>query len=337
MNPSRALLAAVLLFPAALQASETDSLDAQFSALKQRAKASVAASQATAAQAPPQPAPVIVSGIDMSEFLRRLEDMTLDTTVLRGLLGQIGASFRPPTGTANAQYGQVLNHLYLPDTLKAPGRNALRYDLRSNEIATVIHELTHASADHLASSDAADGSAGAEHYKALRIISAQVRDGRLLARYPNTKADELAGYYLGCAVADLADTITFLKAYNLGMAKPADREEAERLGGRMLNFDEKTGGQTQPAPTSWSQTLRRQLGDCSVGGEAQFEGNPIGVEPDFGAKGLLFQGALGLKPPLSARDLVKRLNDPARASAGLAALRRELYEARLQNAAAAKK
>lgn len=56
MNPSRALLAA-------LRAAETDSL---------------AASQAAAAQAAPPPAPVIVSGVDMSEFLRRLEDMTLE-------------------------------------------------------------------------------------------------------------------------------------------------------------------------------------------------------------------------------------------------------------------
>lgn len=323
---------AVLLLPAALQAADIDS-SLDFRAMKQ-ASAAVAAPQGAPVE--DRRPPVVVSGVDMTDFLRRLEDMTLDTAALRGLLGRIGVSFRPPTGTANAQYGQILNHLYLPETLKAPGRNALRYNLTSSEIATVIHELTHAAADHLASSDAADGSPGAEHYKALRIISAQVRDGRLLARYPNTKADELAGYYMGCAAADVADTITFLKVYNIAMAKPADRAEAERLGGRLLNFDEKTAGPSQAPPEPWSDILRRPLGQCSVADNAQFEGSTIGVEPDFGAKGLLFQGALGLKPPLSARDLVKRLNDPSRASAGLEALRGEIREARLKSAASAK-
>ena len=118
VNPSHVLLAALLLLPAALRAAEADSLDAQFSALKQKAKASVAASQAVAAQAAPPPAPVIVSGVDMSEFLRRLEDMTLDTTVLRGLLGQISVSFRDPSSSENAKYGQIVNNMYLPTSMK---------------------------------------------------------------------------------------------------------------------------------------------------------------------------------------------------------------------------
>jgi len=331
VNPSRAALAALLL-SAPLQAAELQGMDADMSALKQRAKASVAAQVAAAQNAAP-PAPLIVSGVDMSEFLRRLEDMTLDTTVLRGLLGKIGVSFRPPTATANAQYGQIMNHLYLPDTLKAKNGNSIRYDLTSNEISTVIHELTHASADQLAASDAPGGSAGSEHYKALQQLSHQVRDGRLLARYPNTKADELAGYYMGCAVADVADAITFLKVYNTGIARPADAAEAERLGTRLLAFEEKTRGAASAPPQSWIDIDRCMLGQCSVGDSAQFEGSPIGVEPDSAIKGMLFQGALGLKPPLSLRDLLKRLNDPARRSAGVDALRREVYEARLKAAA----
>jgi len=293
-----------------------------------RASAKVADPQAAAVDTRPT---VLSGGVDMTDFLRRLEDMTLDTTVLRGLLGHIDVSFRPPTGSANAQYGQIMNQLYLPDTLKAAGRNAVRYDLSSNELNTVIHELTHAAADHLASGNEPFGSAGGDHHRALGMISTQVRGGSLLARYPNTKADELAGYYMGCAIADVADTITFLRVYNNVLAKPADRAEAERLGGRVLGFDEKTGGPSRPVPESWTSILHRPLGHCTVGDSAQFEGSTIGVEPDFATKGLLFQSALGLKPPLSERELVKRLNDPARASAGINELRREVYEARLKN------
>lgn len=329
MNPSHALLAALLLFPAGLKAAEADSLDAQFSALKQKAKASAAASQAAAAQAAPPPAPVIVSGVDMSEFLRRLEDMTLDTTVLRGLLGQISVSFRDPNSPADAQYGQIVNNMYLPASMKANGKNAIRYDLQSSEINTLIHELTHAAADKLASSDAPGGSAGAEHYKALRMLSEQVRDGWLLARYPNTKADELGGYYMGCAIQAVEDARRNLVMHSAN-SPVADQAEADRLGGTVFTYDEKGNHpRAQPAHQIMRDQMNGMLGDCSVGSTARFEGKEIGVEPSHLAKSVLFQNALGLKPPLSIRDLVKRLNDPARNAPGMQAMRAEVYKGRL--------
>lgn len=329
MNPSRALLAALLLFPAALRAAETDSLDAQFSALKQRAKASAAASQAAAAQAAPPPAPVIVSGVDMSEFLRRLEDMTLDTKVLRGLLAQISVSFRDPTSKANAEYGWIVDNMYLPTSLKHKDRNAVRYDLQPGEIGTIIHELTHASADKLATSDAAAGSPGGEHYKALRMLSQQLRDGKLWAHYPNTKADELAGYYMGCAIQDVEQQKNILVMHSEN-SPVADQAEADRLGGAVFTFDQKGGSpNAQPAHPSFQARMNGMLGDCSVAQDAKFNDSPIGVEPDHNAKAVLFQNALGLNPPLSIRDLVKRLNDPARQSPGIQEMRQKIYKGRL--------
>lgn len=329
MNPSRGLLAALLLFPAALWAAEADSLDAQFSALKQKAKASAAASQAAAAQAAPPPAPVMVSGVDMSEFLRRLEDMTLDTTVLRGLLGMISVSFRDPSSAANAQYRQIANHMYLPTSMKDKGRNAIRYDLQSDEINTLIHELTHAAADMLASSGAPDGSAGAEHDKALRMLSEQVRNGRLWADHPRTKADELAGYYMGCAIQGVEDARRNLVMHSAN-SPVADRAEADRLGGTVFTYDEKGNHpRAQPAHQIQRDQMNGMLGDCSVLNVAQYNNNDIGVEPSHLAKSVLFQNALGLKPPLSIRDLVKRLNDPSRNGPGMQAMRAEVYKGRL--------
>ncbi len=322
MNPSRAALAALLL-SAPLQAAEFQDM----SALKERAKASAAAQAAAAGQnaAPP----VIVSGVDMSEFLRRLEDMTLDTTVLRGLLGQISISFREPTSKANAQYGQIVNNMYLPTSLKHKERNAVRYDLEPGEIGTIIHELTHASADKLASSDAPAGSAGGEHYKALRMISAQVRDGSWVARYPNTKADELAGYYMGCAIQDVEQQRRILIMHSEN-SPVADQAEADRLGGTVFTFDQKGNApNAQDAHPTFKARMNGMLGDCSVAGDAKFNDSVIGVEPDHNAKAVLFQNTLGLNPPLSVRDLVKRLNDPARNGPGMQEMRQKIYKGRL--------
>lgn len=292
------------------------------------------------APAAPEASPPAMSGsVDMSRFLERLEDLTLDTRELRALLGRIGVSFRPPTASANAQYSLTFNHLYLPDAFKAQGREAVRYDLASNELSTVIHELTHASADILASGSAAGGTPGREHHDALGMLTTQVRGGAAWAYYPASKADELAGYYMGCAIGDVADAANILRIYNvsLGGAKAPDEGEAARLGATLLLLDQTPrGARPAPVPEAWTAMQRRGLGHCDVGDSAQFEGRPIGVEPDFGVKGMLYQNVLGLKPPLSLKELADRLNDPSRRSPRLDAMRDEIRAARLKSARAAR-
>ena len=75
--------------------------------------------------------------------------------------------------------------------------------------------------------------------------------------------------------------------------------------------------------------MNGMLGECNVADDAKFNDNPIGVEPDHNAKAVLFQNALGLNPPLSIRDLVKRLNDPARNGPGMQEMRQKVYNGRL--------
>lgn len=282
--------------------------------------------------------PARAAAVDMSNLVLRLEDMTMDTTQLRALLARVSVSFRPPTASANAQYSGMSDHLYLPDTLQEPGRAAIRYDLDSAQLSTVIHELTHASADLLTSD--APGTPGGEHARALALLASRIRDGAVLARYPRYKADEVAGYYMGCAIGDVADTYKFLEIYNTGLAgaMTPDPEQARRMGGTVLLFSQRPSGSEgmQPPPATWVDSERRLLGACDVAGSAMLEGSLIGVEPDAGVKGLLFQNALGLKPPLSVRDLVKRLNDPAYASPGIVRLRAAIAAARLKRAGAAR-
>lgn len=282
---------------------------------------------------------VVAGSVDMTDFLARLEDLTLDTKALRGLLGRIGASFRPPTKTANAQYKS--GHLYLPDTFRDTKTGGLRYDLESNEISTVIHELTHASADLLASGSAPAGSPGREHQEALSMLVTQLRDNAAFARYvryPGYRANELAAYYMGGAVADVADAAKFLAIYNSGLGQAgtlaSDESQARKLGGNLLLFDQKPAGAPagKEAPQVWKDMQRRMLGQADVGDVAQLDGSPIGVEPAFEVKGRLYQNVLGLRPPGSVKELADRLNDPQRRSPRLDALRQEILEARLKSA-----
>jgi len=306
-------------------------------AMKRKAAESGAAVQGAAVQRPR----VMSGSVDMTDFLTLLEDMTLDTTVLRGLLGQISVSFRPPTNEANAEYGWILNHLYLPDSLRDPKTGGVRYNLNSSEISTVIHELTHAAEDLLASGSAPAGSPAYEHHQALAMLASQVRDGAWAAHKPRTKANELASYYMGRAVADVADALDALRIYNArlggGGTLVSDEEQARRLGGHILLFDQKPVG-ARPggdAPQTWKDMQHRMLGHADVINAAQLGGRDIGVEPAAEIKGRLFQNALGLKPPLSVRELVDRLNDPQRRSPGIDALRQEALEARLKSARSA--
>lgn len=325
--PRARLLLAVLLLPGASAAFDSTVPQIDIQAMKREARSGDSVAGSAVETVRPR---VLSGGIDMTGFLTRLEDMTLDTTVVRQVLGYVDVEFRAPTATANAEYGYYTNTLYVPDTFQLKGANAIRFDLTSDQIKTMIHELTHAAADHLATASAEAGTPAYEHYNALRQLHNQVRDGSAWAFFPNMKSDELSGYFMGCAIAKIAEVMVQLETYNRSgagaeMTGPA---EAERLAGALL-----VPGDRPPftaADVFVIEDAKRRFGLCDVGTDAQFATKPIDVEPQTYIKHIMYNNVLGLKPPQDWKELVARLNQTK--GPYITAVRAQVKDARLRSA-----
>jgi hypothetical protein len=257
----------------------------------------------TSGQAPKASAsPVICGDADLSPFLRRLEDMGLSTEGIRALASKISVSYRAPSASANAQWGYIRKILYLPDTFKESGSQAVRYDLRPDEISTTIHELTHAEYSMIASADAAAGSAAKEHYDAVQSIWADVRSEAFFVTYAGSKADEVSGYFMGAAISEVADAVGDIVLYNTfkGGSKASDAGSA-----LLLPTAENAADDYEKALAA---RAKKPFGTVSVCDVAMFEGKLVGWEERPPVKTQMYSHILGLNPPKDPQELLARLN-----------------------------
>lgn len=307
MTPLMLLLAA--LAGPALAADAFEAVD--MSAIRERARAARAASAAPAAAPaeevrPQTPEPAVMSGaVDMGPFLRRLEDLGFKTATVRTVLSRITVAFGAPSGSANAQWRWIRKILVLPDSLKQPGTSSVRYDLAPNEIATVIHELTHAANSVLASEAAAKGTPAREHWDAVETIRNDLRASAYFYRYSGFKADEVSGYFMGAALSEVFDAVVEIVTYNTSRALPAGMDPDMVQGALLLptadtardDFDRMLAAKGNQA-----------FGKASVVEEATFEGAPVGWEERPMTKTQMYRGVLGLDPPQDRAELLRRLN-----------------------------
>lgn len=311
--PTTALLLLALLAGPSRAADSFEAVD--MSALRQRAAAARAAgagaapapAAAPAAEVRPEtPEPRVMSGaVDMTPFLRRLEDLGFKTATVRVLLSRITVAFGAPDGAANAQWRWIRKILVLPDSLKQPGTNAVKYDLQPNEVATVIHELTHAANSVIASEAAAKGTPAHEHWDAVETIRNDLRASAYFYRYSGFKADEVSGYFMGAALSQVFDAVGEIALYNTTRAAPAG-SDPDMLQGTLI----------LPTAATARDDFDRMLaaksdqvfGKVSVVDEASFEGSPIGWEERPMTKTQMYKNILGLEPPKDRVELLRRLN-----------------------------
>lgn len=307
MTPLILLLAAFA--GPALAADSFEAVD--MSALRARARAERAAPAAPAAAPaeevrPETPEPAVMSGaVDMGPFLRRLEDLGFQTATLRTVLSKITVAFGAPSGSANAQWRWIRKILVLPAALQQPGTSAIRYDLRPNEVATVIHELTHAANSVLASETAGRGTPAHEHWDAVNTIWADLRSSAYFYRYAGFKADEVSGYFMGSAVSQVFDAAAEIVMVNTLRPAP-EGADVDMLQGTLVMptpqnardpFEEGVAGRAGEA-----------FGKVKVVEDAMFEGALIGWEERPMTKTQMYNNILGLNPPKDRAELLRRMN-----------------------------
>lgn len=311
--PPLLLLLAALAGPA-LAADSFEAVD--MSALRERARSAARAAPGAPAAGPaaapaeevrPQtPEPAVMSGaVDMGPFLRRLEDLGFKTGTVRTLLSRITVAFGAPSGSANAQWRYIRKILVLPDGLKQPGTSSVRYDLAPNEIATVIHEMTHAANSVLASEAAAKGTPAHEHWDAVETIRNDLRASAYFYRYSGFKADEVSGYFMGAAYSEIFDAVVEIVTYNTSRALPEGMDPDMMQGTLILptaatardDFDRMLAAKSGQA-----------FGKVSVVEDAMFEGAPVGWEERPMTKTQMYRHILGLDPPKDRAELLRRMN-----------------------------
>ncbi|MCM2304698.1 MAG: hypothetical protein NDJ72_08350, partial [Elusimicrobia bacterium] len=286
-------------------------------ALRQRAAAARAASAASGASAaapaaapapevrPESPEPRLMSGaVDMTPFVRRLEDTGFKTDTVRLLLTKMTVSFAAPDGAANAQWRFIRKILVLPDKLKQPGTNAIKYALNSDEVATVIHEMTHAANTLLASQTAPKGSVAYEHWDAVETIRNDLRASAYFYRYSGFKADEVSGYYMGDAISEVFDAIDEIVFYNTTHAAPPGTDPDMAQG----NLLHPTAAALDDQGRAMAANERQVFGRVTVVEDATLEGAVIGWEERPMTKTQMYKNILGLDPPKDRPELLRRLN-----------------------------
>lgn len=262
-----------------------------------RRKAGPSAVEGVAEKAPQ--GPVLSGGSDLTPFIERLDHLGFDTKLVRELLGKISVQFRAPSSTANAEWGYIRNILYLPDSLKKDG--ALKADLAANEVSTVIHELTHAAREFVASETAAAGTPAREHYEAVATIKNDVRSEAFLVRYSWWQADEVSGYYMGLAIGEVFEAVDEIVMYNTSYAGAKAVEAGDKL---ILP----SGPSQDQFETALHNKVKDRFGNVSVKDSAMFEGKLIGWEERRMTKDQMYKHVLGLKPPKDHKELLERLN-----------------------------
>jgi len=249
---------------------------------------------------------------DPSDFVRRLASIGLSTDYVQKVLSRLEIYYRTPSSTAEAEWGYMLDNLYIPWDQKAADSSNIRFDLETPQINTLIHELCHASSDLCASESAAAGTPDRAHADLLHVIRADIYvDPRHqvlgLARYPGVKADEIVAYYVGNSVQYVFEGVDDIVSFNVGFCKAYihTAEDAERLGTTLV-LPPVEG----PGASGWSSRVaRRRYGDHRAGNEAaSFENKPIPWDERPWVKDEMFDFSLGLNLPHTAAELVDRLN-----------------------------
>ncbi len=254
---------------------------------------------------------------DPAEFYTRLESIGLKTEYLRRLVAKIELFFQASSDVAEASYGYLTDNVYIPPTMRVEGTQRIKFALETTQIATLIHELTHADNDVMASETAAAGTPERIHYDSMQSIWADLYhdpNHRFLglARYPRMKADEVCGYFMGKSIMQVFEAVDDLVLYNTVFAggKPRDAAEAARWGSTLF---------LPPADTQsgWDQRiLRIRFGYASVYDEAMFQSSGISGPAyvhwqEAGRDWLklqMYRGILGLDPPADLAELLRRLN-----------------------------
>lgn len=263
--------------------------------------------------------------VDLEPLFERLESIGLRTAQARRVLSEIEVHrFEDdPDDPAMARYEWGDDDLLLPSTYCVPGTHVLRADLEPDEIGTVIHELSHAEYDTVASEDAPRGNVDYIHWDCVNTIWAQLftaEDQQTglpgifgLASYPRMKADEVSSYFIGKSIQQVFRAVSNLVAYNvsIGSKHVASVEEANELGGTLL----------LPRPEdddAISRMIRGvdRFGRVSVRTDAHFQATGITSPKPIGwdeagndwLKDRMYRYILGLFPPATMQELVDRLN-----------------------------
>jgi hypothetical protein len=245
---------------------------------------------------------VLSGSADLTPFIRRLEDLGMTTKTVRELLGKISVEYRAPRGAANAEWGYIRNVLYLPDTFKEKNSNAIRYDLAPNEVSTVIHEMTHAAREMIASETAAAGTPAREHYEAVKTIWADVRSEALLVRYSWWKADEVSGYYMGDAISEVVTSAGEIEIYNTALSGSKARDAGDTL---LLPRPQDA---RNPWEVNLSERTKKPFSRVSVKETATFQGDLVNWEERTMTLDQMYNHILGLNPPKNPEELLARLN-----------------------------
>jgi len=259
----------------------------------------------------PTPAAASTEG-DPALFLQRLESIGLKTDYVRRVIGKIEIFYRKPSSTAEAQWGYILDNLYIPWDQKEDGSNRIKFDLESHQINTLVHELTHASNDGCASESAAPGTPERQHFDVVNAIWADLFDDPRhttlgLARYPRMKADEIVAYYIGTAVMNVFDGVREIVLFNEHFADDVvgSADDAADLGDRLV-----LPPAAAQAATPWLQTManRRYDGHRAGNDRAYFENKEIPWNERDWVKRDMYEFGMGLGLPRTAAELVDLLN-----------------------------
>jgi hypothetical protein len=270
-------------------------------------------------------------GADMAEFMRRLESIGLNTSGIRQVTSKIDVVFSQQWFGAAAEYGYLLNNLYIEHNYKDPASGGVRFDLTPNLIDTLMHEYVHASRDVYASKNAPAGSPARAQYDSVAAISADLRANDFYYRYAGMKADEVSAYFFGGAIAEVFSTADDIVFYNtkLAGAKASTMEEALKLGGKLLL-------PTDPNNGPFGLGKNKIFGRISVYETAQFKDNKFTPssfihwqERQF-IKDDIYRNFMGLNPPRDTAELLQRLNTID--NAWIREVRAKVAKARLENA-----
>ena len=270
---------------------------------------------AAAVSVPPAAAPTSVAmeksraGAEMGDFFRKLESIGLDTSEIRKVSGMVSVVFSDQWFGAAAEYGYIMDKLYIPYSYKAPGGSGVKFALSPDLIDTLVHEYVHAALDVYASGAAQPGTPAREQYDAVSAIQADLRSQALYYRYARMKADEVSAYFIGASIADVFSTADDIVFYNTKLqgAKAGSEAEAIALGGRLILPSDPDNG--------FAGLGRNKIfGRASVYDIAQFKDNKFSQsgyvrwpERQF-IKDSMYKNILGLKPPRDTQELLQRLN-----------------------------
>lgn len=252
---------------------------------------------------------------EMGPFFARLDSIGLTTDEIRTVSANIEVFFKGAGGAGNAEYGFMADNLYIPQSMREGTSGRVRFELRPDEISTLIHEYTHAAMDVRASEKAAPGTSPRIHYDCVAAIRADLRSSAYFYSHSWMKADEVAGHFMGAALGRVFEVVDEIVMYNtfpsMAGSRAASMEEAEALGGRLILPDP-----AKTSPGTFEHTLAQEVvfGRSSVYDSARFQASQLSAsaliqwEERQNVKYDMYRGVLGLKPPANKTELLARLN-----------------------------